>query len=257
MVAGGWGGFKNGQIPLSALTHIYGSFYLRADIAAQLGRMLDDYVAQNPGYARPAIDSAYRDLAEQQWELDHPQGQAIAAVGESTHGWAITADLADTGRNPLTHFSAWLDKNAHLYGLVRTIASESWHYQGGFPATILAGTGGTVINPTQEDDEMKLIQHKDRGIAIIGPGYYKGLTGEELPLALDMFGGPKVYADGPVGAREFDLIKSVATNGVSSPPPGIVTVTPSTPGAATDLSPVLNALAAVPDAVVAAFKDAL
>ena len=58
-----------------------------------------------------------------------------------------------------------------------------------------------------------LIQHKDRGIALIAPGYFKAVTPEELQIAVARYGWPKVYDDSPVGAREFDLDVSLAVNG--------------------------------------------
>lgn len=78
--------------------------------------------------------------------------------------------------------------------------------------TTPAHAGG--LTPIEEDDnDMKLIQHAKRGIAIIGPGYFKGLSGEELPIALDLYGGPTIY-EGDAGLRQFDLARSIATNGI-------------------------------------------
>lgn len=65
----------------------------------------------------------------------------------------------------------------------------------------------------QEDDMAGLIQHKDRGIALIAPGYFKAVTPEELPIAVSRYGWPKIYDDSQVGAREFDLDVSLAVNG--------------------------------------------
>lgn len=82
-----------------------------------------------------------------------------------------------------------------------------------------AGGGANTFQPTnqirqsEEDDMAGLIQHKDRGIALIAPGYFKAVTQEELQIAVARYGWPKVYDDSPVGAREFDLDVSLAVNG--------------------------------------------
>lgn len=80
-----------------------------------------------------------------------------------------------------------------------------------------AGTDARPLDTTtpnlQEDDMAGLIQHKDRGIALIAPGYFKAVTPEELPIAVSRYGWPKIYDDSQVGAREFDLDVSLAVNG--------------------------------------------
>lgn len=59
-----------------------------------------------------------------------------------------------------------------------------------------------------EDTDMKLIQSTNRGIAVIGPGYFKQLTEEELPEAVVLYGMPVVGND-----RQFDLRRAIAVNG--------------------------------------------
>lgn len=61
-----------------------------------------------------------------------------------------------------------------------------------------------------EETEMKLIQATGRGIAVIGPAYFKSLTGEELGYAVELYGWPKNYG---TNARAFDLARSIAVNG--------------------------------------------
>lgn len=87
--------------------------------------------------------------------------------------------------------------------------------QGGNAAASTDARSFNRKNPTlQEDDDMAgLIQHKDRGIALIAPGYFKAVTPEELPIAVSRYGWPKIYNDSQVGAREFDLDVSLAVNG--------------------------------------------
>ena len=106
----------------------------------------------------------------------------------------------------------WLDEYDPLPFMQAAYARAT---QGGNAA---AGTDARSFNrknPTlQEDDDMAgLIQHKNRGIALIAPGYFKAVTPEELQIAVARYGWPKVYDDSPVGAREFDLDVSLAVNG--------------------------------------------
>ena len=140
--------YPNGCIPASALVSVGNGQSMLPEFAGALEAMLDAYVAET-GATRPVVASGYRSRADQQWQLDHPQGQLIAAVGQSTHGEGCTADLSDTGRNPVTVFSAWLDTNAATYGARRTIGSESWHYQFGFDHPALTALTATQI---EEDD---------------------------------------------------------------------------------------------------------
>jgi Peptidase family M23 len=82
-----------------------------------------------------------------------------------------------------------------------------------------AGEGTPV--PIRIEDDMKLIQQTSRGIAAVGAGYWKQLTGEEVPYAIQLWGAPTIFADGDVGARQFDLARSVSINGVGSGPTGV------------------------------------
>lgn len=83
-----------------------------------------------------------------------------------------------------------------------------------FTRTVTTSTPqGDTARPFEEDNMAGLIQHKDRGIALIAPGYFKAVTPEELQIAVSRYGWPKVYDDSEVGAREFDLDVSLAVNG--------------------------------------------
>ena len=59
---------------------------------------------------------------------------------------------------------------------------------------------------------MKLIQAPNRGIAIIGPGYYKSLSaGEEVTQAVNLWGNPTIGND-----RQFDVWRAIAQQGTAS-----------------------------------------
>jgi murein DD-endopeptidase MepM/ murein hydrolase activator NlpD len=72
----------------------------------------------------------------------------------------------------------------------------------------------TYVNPTNPPldiwrDTMKLIQSTNRGIALIGPGYFRPLrTDEEVHAAVALVGNPIVGND-----RQFDLWRSIAFDG--------------------------------------------
>ena len=91
--------------------------------------------------------------------------------------------------------------NIYSYPLVTSI-----------PASASDGSFTTTAPklPEEEEDEMKLIQATGRGIAIIGPAYFKSLTPEELSIATGLYGWPKDYG---TNARAFDLAVSIAVNG--------------------------------------------
>jgi hypothetical protein len=66
------------------------------------------------------------------------------------------------------------------------------------------------INPLIGDDEMILIEHKDRGQAVIGAGYHHAVNAEESGSGLDKITDRHIVCD---SARQFDLYVSVATIG--------------------------------------------
>ncbi|SCL27004.1 Peptidase family M23 [Micromonospora pallida] len=75
----------------------------------------------------------------------------------------------------------------------------------------------TYVNPTNPTnppfdiwrDTMKLIQSTNRGIALVGPGYFRQLNSdEEVHAAVALAGNPLVGND-----RQFDLWRSIAFEG--------------------------------------------
>ncbi|GLY25171.1 M23 family metallopeptidase [Micromonospora sp. NBRC 101691] len=73
----------------------------------------------------------------------------------------------------------------------------------------------TYVNPTDPPpfnpwkDTMRLIQSTNRGIALVGPGYFRQLrTDEEVHAAVALVGNPLVGND-----RQFDLWRSIAYDG--------------------------------------------
>ncbi|GGL87769.1 hypothetical protein GCM10009706_28000 [Curtobacterium citreum] len=59
---------------------------------------------------------------------------------------------------------------------------------------------------------MKLIQSTNRGIAVVGPGYFRGLKNqEELQAATMAWGQPVIGND-----RQFDVWKAIALQGTTA-----------------------------------------
>ena len=152
-------------------------------------------------------------------------GHVCTAVGRDESGRVLvtnTANMGDVVENlgnnvSITHADSL---GLTFRGASRTNGANSarpgivsWPVS--YPATSASSDAHPL--PTQktvqEDDMAGLIQHKDRGIALIAPGYFKAVTPEELPIAVSRYGWPKIYDDSQVGAREFDLDVSLAVNG--------------------------------------------
>lgn len=148
---GPWGGYGNGQIPLSALSLIpwdpsHGDggkgTYLRPDAAAALGELNTAFTARF-GYALP-INDGYRDIGTQMSTFLTKGYPAAAMPGTSNHGWAMAIDIGTQSHGQLSEGSpefAWLTQNAPAYGWYHFGSvgnKEAWHWQyygkGGAPA---------------------------------------------------------------------------------------------------------------------------
>lgn len=143
-------------------------------------------------------------------------GTMQLAVGQQVDAGTYVGQMGDTGRtNGEVHLHFEVRING--WGGDNRVDPGPWLSGSkeipGTPATAGTAVPITADHTTKEDDMAGLIQHKDRGIALIAPGYFKAVTPEELPIAVSRYGWPKVYDDSQVGAREFDLDVSLAVNG--------------------------------------------
>lgn len=142
---GPWGGYSNGQIPLSALSTVnypgvvpYGfpgslsAVYLKPDAAAGLLAMLHAYHAAVGGYL--GVNEGYRTLAGQQywWDYYGHNPSMGAYPGTSNHGWGEAFDL----ESPTDAQVNWVVAYGSAYGFT-PIHSEDWHfdYSGSFAYT--------------------------------------------------------------------------------------------------------------------------
>ncbi|MGN7187559.1 M15 family metallopeptidase [Microbacterium enclense] len=139
---GPWGGYQNGQIPLSALVQIswdpnHGDAgkgtYLRPDAAAALAA-LNEAFAAHFGYALP-INDAYRDFSEQLGAYAEYGYPRAALPGTSNHGWAMAVDIGTQSHATISFGSdeyEWLIANGEAYGWFHYGSvgnGEAWHFQ--------------------------------------------------------------------------------------------------------------------------------
>lgn len=137
-----WGSYRNGEIPLSALTPIpwRPSLYLRTDAVAALVALNVEFRKQF-GRDLPLSDG-YRDYANQvkareDW-CARGACENAAKPGESNHGWAVAIDIGvpiDGWTNPIY---LWMKANAPRYGWVHPQwaepgdpggPDEAWHWE--------------------------------------------------------------------------------------------------------------------------------
>lgn len=148
-----WGGFRNGQIPVRNLVDIGGGKLLQADAAAAFSRWAAAFRARwNDRLYLMADQDAYRDLARQQYMINHPElyPHAHAAPGTSIHGWARSVDVTGYGASgSVRHL--WMQETGPKFGWVWTYGrelGESWHWDYTGPITTTAGGG---VSPFEED----------------------------------------------------------------------------------------------------------
>lgn len=149
----GWGGYSNGQIPLSALdTVIYPGVvpyqysaaalpyvYLVSGCSQRLLQMLQKYHDTFGGYLRVA--EGYRTLAGQQYWSDKGGGP----VGQSNHGWG---EAVDFDKGSLTSAQAnWLAANGPDYFFF-PLSGDYGHYNYSGPITP-GGDMPTLISATR------------------------------------------------------------------------------------------------------------
>jgi hypothetical protein len=140
------------------------------------------------------------------------RGQIIALSGASGYGSeffggsSLATIPANTG-GPHVHTTLW-PTHAYSFGTnASTLDLELYTEKSPF------ATGGAVPLPIAEEEaeenDMRLMDAKDRGFALYGPGYFHSLTGPEGAV-LTGVGGIKSLTVKP---EEFDLIRAACTRG--------------------------------------------
>lgn len=150
-----WGGYSNGQIPLSALTPLGGGQYAHPAAATAWARMVAACLKATG--VRLGVTEGYRPLGvpadrnvtvesktstggSNQWyqkgREDRGLTPSAAIPGTSVHGWGLAIDISNY--NPVW---SWLKANARTYGFaVDVIADERWHIEFVGSLTIPAST---------------------------------------------------------------------------------------------------------------------
>lgn len=124
----GWGGYRNGEIPLTALQKLsWTDHYLHPSAACGFETLNEKYKAEfgtNIRISGPR--SAYRTL-QQQYDMKKELGSLAADPGTSNHGWGLAADLSDGIGSFGTAQHKWMQTNAPANGWV----NPPWAQQGG------------------------------------------------------------------------------------------------------------------------------
>ncbi|UIN31556.1 M15 family metallopeptidase [Microbacterium binotii] len=166
---GSWGGYSNGNIPLSALKEVVNGRYLRPDAADAMIALRAAFQSAR-GHAL-IVNDGYRSLANQwdAWNAYQAGGNLAAYPGTSNHGWGLAVDLGgQVYSGPNTGDHAWLRSNAGQYGWWWAGAHfsqiEPWHWE---------YNGST--DPTLEDDltpeQDNRLKNIENLLAVPGQGY--------------------------------------------------------------------------------------
>lgn len=149
------------------------------------------------GYHHMDSPSPYVKAGTEVWE-GTPLGK-VGSLGQNSTGPHLHSEVE--GRASAAGYWTVFDRN-------RVVGSGSGTGGGSTP------TPEPTPDPFLLEDDMIRIQAADRGIALIGPGYYRALGSDEEVNA----SGVLVTKHLTGNAREFDLWKSMALDGQASLP---------------------------------------
>lgn len=243
-----WGGYAIGQIPLNAMTVVRGEHFEPG--AARNLLALEAAFKAAHGHECPIL-SGYRSKAQQQalydgWKQGLPGFNPANKPGFSNHEWGRAADFMGEVDTFGTAEHTWMVEHGPAHGWVWGEAkAEPWHFTY-YPGTATASLIGEKIMALDAGDKVFL---NNLGQAIIdqirGEGQYDySARPSTLKRVLDDIGYIHVgSADSlkVIHAAILAIEPSVTTNVTGKP----------------DLTPILDAIKALPDATVAAIKNAL
>jgi hypothetical protein len=165
-----WGGFRNGQIPLSAMVLMHGKYFAPHFAAAWKA------AERVFGHNIAPITSGYRSLAQQTAVYNHntPLGLPAAAPGGSMHGWGLAADIgAAFGRD-------WIRAHGPRFKLYPGDSfNDPYHISWGISAR-----DGMVLGRKKKkrSDEIPATLHpfeavlNERAVKRLGPGVVNDLN---------------------------------------------------------------------------------
>lgn len=211
-MAGAWGGYSNGQIPLSAMRQIQGEWF-EPSMANAMDQLLSQAAANGVNIH---INEGYRPLGEpgDQYVTNESQtsmgrstqwfqwgrylrGETPSAgtPGTSSHGWGMAADI-NPGRN-----NSVVANIASSLGLSFTVPSESWHLA-------IGGGGGSSYNQNGAEIQ-SLLNNFGYGLVV------DGIVGPKTLAAIKDFQAKHgLVVDGIVGPKTMAALK-----GGSAPAP--------------------------------------
>lgn len=128
--AGGWGGFSNGNIPVSALIQVSPGHYMEKNAGRAFSAM---NAAYRQAFGRDmSITDSYRPLGVQQ-RLQRTKPGLAAPAGTSNHGWGKALDLGGGINKWGTQQNNWMHQNAARFGFAplggRKGQIEPWHWE--------------------------------------------------------------------------------------------------------------------------------
>lgn len=144
-MAGPWGGYSNGNIPLSALVAVSTKpDYLEPHAAAAWGQM-NAQCLKDTGYELGIASgsSAYRSMSDQV-AMKAERGSAAADPGKSDHGWGQAIDYLNYTMSIVAN---WVNANARKYGWSTAEGksfNEAWHLTYDGPMTGTVSTASAV-----------------------------------------------------------------------------------------------------------------
>ena len=206
-----WGGYANGQIPLSAMRAVQGNNYFEPSTAAAMEQLLAQAAAQGVNIH---INEGYRPLGEpndqyvtnesdtstggsNQWfqlgRMHRGETPSAGTPGTSSHGWGMAADI-----NP-GHGNNVVRNIAESLGFVFILSSEPWHIS--FGGSGGGGSSSAIVASmaTAQQILANLGLYSGPIDGVFGP---KSWTGTQTWLAkyglyngpIDGIPGPKTYA---------------------------------------------------------------
>lgn len=184
-----WGGYRNGEIPLSAMTMVRNELF-RSDAAEQLllfeagfkGEFGEEFRI-GEGYRSYTRQQALS-LAYQAYLRGGPWAPIAATPRTSKHGWGVAGDFWSRIDVFGTAEHEWAVKNGPRWGWIwGSTPSEAWHFEfphafGSFASTVVIPISNTTPFSMPKADTERLQKNLNRlGATLDVDGVYgKGVT---------------------------------------------------------------------------------
>jgi len=206
-----WGGFSNGQIPLSAMRAVQGNNYFEPSFASLIEQLIAQASARgvniqiNEGYRPLGVpnDQNIRNESQtstggsNQWyqvgRQNRGETPSAATPGTSSHGWGQAADINPGANN------ATVNAIAQSLGLAFPITSESWH------CAVANGAGSSA---SQGREIQSLLNNFGYNLVV------DGIVGQKTISAIKDFQAKHgLVVDGVVGPKTMAALQSNSSSG--------------------------------------------